>query len=902
MRRRSERWWLGISLAALVVTGAGTAYASSIGADAVSALVGGPATVQSAVLGGGQNFSAVRATGSAPGPAAEFASGETTAWTVSGDNLGLSDTPSYVAGTAQTWVVSGSDLAGERTLIGLDAATGKKEWRLSIGSGTDAALTCAPEMLGNSVFCAYGGSAPDSSTGTVIDAVDILTGKISKTADLSALGLTGRGTVDQIHVFNNSVVIRRIVGTAEGSKSGTVSRIPEDLSSVTWTTVFPALCEGGEGWPSVARQSGRLLVLSDAEADTAFDFASGDLIANPRCVPLDTYGASGIAAGDGTDLSGPDTTKQLRDGSVVNIVSAADAGANAASVSFAFSARPSPVPLFEAVDASISAGADSPSSARAVAFAPGAKPLWETAVFGTSVGMRGAFHGAWDGKHLILVDSVGKVSSVDPETGRILWATNYGAPLRGTTEAGATEPDPMFAADGTLVVSDADSSDGGSGEPFAVAFDPRTGAQLWRKDRVDVAAMARVGDQSSVAFWSGTGSGRVLGAMVPSGAQSADSGAASPASAGLPACPVGMSAVSWSIFPGGHLLLCGNSRTYVVDYTSSGRVVPCSSLGFSQQGFILTCSGHETVSVLGGGAILQMVSPSRDLTQPADHAWSAWAGPTAFGSQSASAAVDQSCPPRSTLLSLSVWNGGWLLICGTDAMTVTSFTVHDGTTSSSGHSMTLSGDRYCGKTDAGVEVCASASPALVTFTPPGATAAQHPTSSNYFVTKGVGGAGVGGGAYGVQAPSDTAADQVRYIVQILQKSEVGRAQVSSLVPDLLRCSATADDVSKASAVIANRQQLLSALQSTPSEQVPSGTRLIAELTNALTVSLQADQGYLDAARQMASGDCPNGMIAAQNAVGVANQTDALKQTFVADWNANIAGHYPDAATFSADTI
>ena len=254
------------------------------------------------------------------------------------------------------------------------------------------------------------------------------------------------------------------------------------------------------------------------------------------------------------------------------------------------------------------------------------------------------------------------------------------------------------------------------------------------------------------------------------------------------------------------------------------------------------------------------------------------------------------CPSGTYPLSLSVWSGGWLLTCGTSDGTPTDFEYRDGSDSGSGGDLTYAGGRYCGTAIDGQAVCVSSAPSVVQI-----GADRYTVESNYFAESGPGGPGEGTAAYGLDAPGATAAEQVGYLVAILEKSGEARAMVNSVLAPLNACSVSSNDVQNLRILTQARTDLLAALRSTPVDQVPDGANLLAQLTNAIELSEQADYGYIAAGEQMAGGDCSGGKGTYRNAITIADQAEASKQAFVNAWNASIAPQF-GVRTFTAKDI
>jgi outer membrane protein assembly factor BamB len=894
--RRQTIYAIAASVA-LVVTGAAAAYASGVPGMPYAGLLTGVAASTTGTEPAAE-AAGLKVTGVPAGGTGTFAGGATIAWRVDAAAAGLDPEQylEYMGGDSEVWTVAGvsADDASALEVVGLDAENGAVKWRAKLGEqphGVRQAL-CAPEANGGSIVCAtdvYAESGP-----VKLERIRLSDGKVQRRTDLAELGVEDAGFVDSLHVFGGSVVVRWLSTSEETGGSptgGVVARLAGDLSKVEWQTPFHAACGGGSGWPTVERQYGDLLVLSNSQAGTALDFATGKLLLNPSCGLMDAYGKDGLMVTPSNPEEVDGSSVKLDSGRSVTVAASTRVGVEAGIVDFSGSAVPSPVPLLYGAG---DVGGQFPPVVVEAYQATGAS-VWSATADGAAAELAGAVYGASDGDRLVVIDLVGHVLSLDAKSGQARWSAGYESLTRGENEASATRPRPMFATDGTVLVADQDSD---SARPMLIAFDPATGAKLWEHDGGRAEAQASVGDRPAIVLL-GVGADQSISALVPAGA--ADAGVVA-APSELPSCPAGMKPVSWSSYPAGHILVCSGSQRYTVDYVRKGHAVSCPAIAFTGAGFTLTCANRERVVAIGGGALLQISTRGSSWVQPATQAWSVSVGSKAVGFAAGSQKVPLTCPAGSRPISFSTWKGGWLLICGTDAMHVTSFAYTDGESGGDGSEMTLDSGRYCGSSGSGVTVCASATPALVTFSQSGRDDVQRSVASNYFEANGFSGAGQGTGAYDVAAPKDTAADQVRYLVEILQKSQTGRAQVSSFVPRLLRCTISADDVATASSIVSNRQELVDALQTTPFDQVPDGARLIAELSEALQVSLEADQQYVSAAKQMSGGDCGTGLSTARDAITIADRTDALKQTFVDDWNTHIAGRYPQAAALSADTI
>jgi hypothetical protein len=214
-------------------------------------------------------------------------------------------------------------------------------------------------------------------------------------------------------------------------------------------------------------------------------------------------------------------------------------------------------------------------------------------------------------------------------------------------------------------------------------------------------------------------------------------------------------------------------------------------------------------------------------------------------------------------------------------------------------SVVKEGDGYCGVSEAKVKVCAFSAPAVVAYTVEGGDAVQYPVESNYFVGVGANSYGEGKGAYDVKAPDDTAADQVRYLVDILNASAGARADLRPVLADLNRKVSGASQISRMSSVADNRLTLRQAVEATPVTEIEGGARLASLLAQALDVSEQTDRLYVTWAEVIRDGKDDKAIVAQWEPL--ASQSERLKQQFVDLWNSQIAPKY-GVQTFTAAQI
>lgn len=364
----------------------------------------------------------------------------------------------------------------------------------------------------------------------------------------------------------------------------------------------------------------------------------------------------------------------------------------------------------------------------------------------------------------------------------------------------------------------------------------------------------------------------------------------------LPGCPSGWAPISRYSWSDGEILVCSQTATgKLTSYLrADGSVSQSASVLVAPTGI---SARFETGRVdIAFDGLLIWVNGDAAITP--DHGWVSGMGDLDLSRKLGKV---PSCPADSFPLSISTWSDGWLMICGAADGTPVNFSYLDGTKSGSGTSIYKDGVRYCGDDETGLKVCVSSSPAVVQFTSSSGAVVQRSAVFNFFPDVGEGGAGKGVGAYGVDSPGDTPEEQVGYLVAILEKSAIARSGVSASLAPLNACNVDASDVDALRALTQARTDLITALQSTPVEQIPDGSHLLNLLLDALQLSEEADKGYVDTALQMQEGSCSAGRATYRNALAIANQAEAAKRAFVNAWNSSISGQF-GVKQFSAGDI
>jgi hypothetical protein len=201
---------------------------------------------------------------------------------------------------------------------------------------------------------------------------------------------------------------------------------------------------------------------------------------------------------------------------------------------------------------------------------------------------------------------------------------------------------------------------------------------------------------------------------------------------GLPDCPEGLSPVAWTRYADGHVVVCGSSGGgFWAAALHDGKPLNLAKLTFTDDGWTVESDGGATVAVTLEGGVVEVTGRS-----PGTYG--------AFGALLGHPVVDlsgagefRSCPAGARLLSLSTFDDGWLMVCGT-AADAPDFAAWGGAEAGETIDVVVESGGYCAD-GSGVEACAYAAPARVEFTASGSDPVEHPVSDNWFDGVGHGG-------------------------------------------------------------------------------------------------------------------------------------------------------------------
>lgn len=274
------------------------------------------------------------------------------------------------------------------------------------------------------------------------------------------------------------------------------------------------------------------------------------------------------------------------------------------------------------------------------------------------------------------------------------------------------------------------------------------------------------------------------------------------------------------------------------------------------------------------------------------------------------------CPGKTILLAWMELEDGWIVVCGVDVDTPSYVSYKSSKNSREVVSLGASdpsGSLATGSVlwDAAqrryVAVMANGSKLTLDYTIGTATMRDGESNSEVqeqqrfvryvFVplggqVRGVEDASAETGAFDVKAPKATAEDQIRYMIEVLEKAYEGRAMLKDALPKLAGCTAGpggyGDTVAAMQAVRDNRAELLAALDAMPVDKIPEGKQLLADLTSAIELSHQANIEYVAWAEAANASGCATLSAAGKAA---ADASDAPKERFASRWNSVIAPKY-----------
>lgn len=334
-------------------------------------------------------------------------------------------------------------------------------------------------------------------------------------------------------------------------------------------------------------------------------------------------------------------------------------------------------------------------------------------------------------------------------------------------------------------------------------------------------------------------------------------------------------------------MVCGGMGDFSADVSSHPDAL-AEELEFGEDSYRVLLDDSTQLRVALGGLTVQITEGGSTRNASSSRAWSPLQGQVAgFAPEGLPA-----CPSDTWPISLSTFDEGWLMVCGTDSGP--SSMAFSGETIGSGEASQVEEQEgsYCG-TILSQTVCVFQTPSVIVVSDSGGAVLQSSVSDNWFPKAGKGGAGLGSGFFQVPAPAMTAEDQVRYLVDILNESAAARSRLNPAVDNVSRCRDVSSAVDTIAGVTQNRYDLLEALDSTPVDQIEGGFELLSLLRESLETSAAADEAWLAWAESERDNGCAQGSRSSlyKNAQAVNRHVDRPKNGFVNMWNSRIAPEF-----------
>ncbi|MDR1798487.1 MAG: hypothetical protein LBR19_01170, partial [Bifidobacteriaceae bacterium] len=802
------------------------------------------------------------------GDSNQFGDGFYEAWRFDGVEGGA---PTAQLVTQDVIVVSQDylDLDPNPVFLGLDPATGEVLWQY--GENYDGGRGCEPEAFAGLAVCWH-----QSDTGRWPFAIDLATG------NEASLGLDTvyDETEDAAYwTFVSQGALYVMMGSPSLEGDVELSRwtAPGELD---WTTAYARL-PGTDFLYSFTGYTGQvddLLVVDEYGYRTVYDVTDGtQLTGEDGCGAPAVFAGNQIACAVG-DGGGTPSQVTLANGATATLTPV-----SGTPLVFLGPQRPETILVVESPDQALHA--IDPDTGAVIWTADTTVDPWSVA--------------AYDGSGLVaLVSEQGDIGVIDlAARGALKWRVTSDQGI--ATEDHWAQPVVGFLDQTAIWAEHYSASDSGQFDGTAMPADD--GASAWQAD------LSLASAEGTLLL---TGQGFAIGTYNPStGGGAADLAAAYvarldpgtgpgdsiPAVAaatlpeGFPACPDGMAPLIWSQYPDGYVLVCGGDQAGFQAFARrAGQDLTVTKLTFIGQGCELEFeSGEPLVIALGGG----LVSDGAAGLVAAQEGWSWRVGPVVF-SEGPAANPALTCPEGSWPIAWSAYQGAAVLVCGQGQVATRLAYVDPDMGQGTSDAVEASDGSYCADVG-GNRVCVYDAPAVVVFGLADGNEVQRTVVNNFFPGVGQGGAGQGEGAYNVTAPQANAADQVRYLVDILNKSAEARGGLQAAVDAVGLCQDVSGQVTVLEGIAQNRRDLLAALESTPVDLIDQGAELVANLRTALQNSLGADEGYVEWAQAQLDTGCQAGagQDARDRAIAFNEPATDAKKAFLEIWNGVIVPQY-----------
>ena len=589
-----------------------------------------------------------------------------------------------ISSSGPVWLVEAHVWGEWWMLLGVDAATGAKVWSSHQGSPGSCVESDAEAFA-----CIDGGGRYFT--------INVRTGEASKGVELFTKATLGNTNGRQISIPEESdyseysvwtsgdLVIARFVYEDQFL----LSRVtPQE--TVTWTAQLPIDPHCADDYCGNESKDGTIIV-SGIEEDEVYQETSIVLDAETG---KELFSAPAwMSYGDGREIlveqqeSFSETSFADSSGNEWK-VRAAPSASERLTVYFGPGSKPLPLTGVENKDSSIlqlwPTGA--------------AAPTWTREMSGSG------YVAAYDGSRLLLLDWIGNLWSLSPDTGEVLWHTDLPMP-DFLTRAG---PELYLFEDGTALVS----------YWSVFVYDADTGTLQWTHDGGDINGdFWNINPGGFIQTWAyAENNSDQLARLDP--ALPAPRTPSMPEQ--VPSCPDGWTPTAWSTWADGNLVVC-YTRTkpdlaVLTDASGSHQTATATREGVG--GFTATF-GSRTVSLALGGGLVTIDGDDQ-------FASAAWVAGRSAGFAVPRPANLSECTDGARPASLSIWGPSWLLTCAKE-LTTGNFSYFDGEQITTG-TIVDDGFSHCSPESDTFQVCVM--PYAVVVTKGEATTA-YPTVSSY---------------------------------------------------------------------------------------------------------------------------------------------------------------------------
>ena len=268
----------------------------------------------------------------------------------------------------------------------------------------------------------------------------------------------------------------------------------------------------------------------------------------------------------------------------------------------------------------------------------------------------------------------------------------------------------------------------------------------------------------------------------------------------------------------------------------------------------------------------------------------------------------ESCPDGQKDLAWGEFDGGWVLVCGSDLGSAKTLVANiDGTRYVAEKPVLKQGIdlRFEGVTADGTTFGISHSPGTIAKKDPeGRLLEQRRLGSVWFAARN--GLQPREGAFGIKRPEATAEGQLRYLEQLIRSGSsdaIDYFETSHKISDCEELKHSSDSeiyrrrIEKMRDAGMRRTELFAAIDAAPVDQIPDGLKLRNRLMNALGWSVVAANGHAELGWRLFSKGCSadetGSIFLGETVMADLRGISAMRATdhFVEYWNTNFAGNH-----------